>query len=314
MPRRKPGKTGQALPLPPVQTKPITAPRAGSRQAIAQEYLENWCAAQAEAAFPKKNRTFKMPANFFMPDRMLWSVCDVFKLAKTEENFKGATEDLVMNLIGGEFESWDQKHRLPDLVEELNRIAPKVYEDAKRMTEARSKKSAENRARRAAAAGPSNTAGPSHTAGPQPQETPDTRRRRLQEAIRNSAMQEILRKRAVLDIQAQARARAQAHQAEQAEQTQTALTQSEGDIAVADAGSAGFGIQGVEGRPSSPLEHQTRAPRRRIDDLSSSGFLVGEAAITGLANVNLTTRSGLSRKASSKLGERSNGGDSTCTG
>ena len=207
------------LPLPPVQPKPITAPRAGSRPAIAQGYLKDWCIEQAEELFPKRNRMFKIPASFFMPDRILWRVCDAFKRAKTLEAFNAATEESVRDLIGGEFDGWTKNHRLPCLVECLNRIAPEVYAEARKMTEARSKKVAATRARRATATGPSDTASPSSTVEPLPQ-TLDTRCRRSQHAIRTAGMQEILRKRAVINSQAQARAYIQTQRPAQGVQTQ----------------------------------------------------------------------------------------------
>lgn len=116
------------LPKPPERTLPVTAPRAGTRGACALPLVAAWCSNEATQLLPPgAELMFDMPADFFMDDRLLWALCNLFnKGARMFDQWKAVAEDLVKSEVPAALlNEWG--HPLTAVIAELNRIAPDVY-------------------------------------------------------------------------------------------------------------------------------------------------------------------------------------------
>lgn len=124
--------------------KPITKPRSRQRIAFILPLIEKQYITQASKDF-SQNRQFNIPTNFQISERLLQGVYNIFRLAKTLKQQKGATIGLLKNNTL-ELEQQENKDRLPNLIDKLNRIAPYVYTAKQKHNEARAAKTTTNRA------------------------------------------------------------------------------------------------------------------------------------------------------------------------
>ena len=278
------------LPPAPPRHEPITRPPKGSRAFIALTHLQSWCSSQAEMMFPGSNRSFEMPSDFFMDDQLLWSVCrSLFGHAKTIDGWQEAVVESMSTRVGlGLIEAWESKHLLPELVKELNRIAPLVYNEATQLREAKAAKARLTVEARHCASTPTPATREVIGPHPQPQSLADIleRQSQLQEALDQSARQETLRKRAVAN-QATLRLR----QATQQPTPSQAPPHPPSD----DAPNPLI----VPGRQAaSPPQSPGRSRRQRREAPSGQAIMPGDVADALLTNVCLTTRSGRRRSIS----------------
>ena len=73
---------------------------------------------------------FDIPARFFIDEQLIQALYDVYirKDSNNADNQKDVTEELLKDKVLDFIANQEANDRLSDLVDELNRIAPKVFE------------------------------------------------------------------------------------------------------------------------------------------------------------------------------------------
>ncbi|KXT00171.1 hypothetical protein AC579_5673, partial [Pseudocercospora musae] len=141
------------LPLPPKPlrgVKPVTPLGAGSRPACALLYIRKWCSEKADSMFPLNGRRFRIPGSYFVRNRIMWAVADVFKSAREYDAWVDVDSEKVLK-TAQEMKDWQHRDTaLPDLCLALNGMAEQVCADWEAAKAAKAKKKEAKAAKEAA--------------------------------------------------------------------------------------------------------------------------------------------------------------------